>query len=228
MRRLVNRFYNSHLSGILFHTTPYLLRRELRGCDSALDLGCGPSSPLSFVSIRHSLGVEIFEPYLRSSKAKGVHDDYVLANLTKLEFRANSFDAIIMIGVIEHLQRKDGYVLLKKAEAVARKKIIITCPNGFLSQGAHDKIPFQVHNSGWSPADFRKMKFRVHGLSGPRALRKSNEPKTQLTDHVESDLISTIRFRPRLFWIGVAALFQIVIYRFPSLVFELLAVGEPS
>jgi hypothetical protein len=224
---IVARFYANENLAALFSTTPHLLSSELEGCDSVLDLGCGPNSPLRSVPVSYSVGVEIFKPYILSSQRRGVHDDYLLADLTRLAIRSNSVDAIVMIGVLEHLRKQEGYHLLKEAERIARKKIIVTCPNGFLPQEDHDRNPYQAHKSGWRPADLRNLGYRVHGLSGPRVFRKANERGTKLLDQRGSDpkanLLSTIGPRPKWFWLGVTAIFQIITYHLPAACFELLA-----
>jgi len=50
-------YRNKWISRFL-HTSVYCLQRELRGCDSVLDLGCGPSSPTQYCGVLYSVGVE--------------------------------------------------------------------------------------------------------------------------------------------------------------------------
>ncbi len=52
-----DRLYYSNLFSRLFHTLVYCLKKELRGCQSVLDLGCGPDSLLKCCSVNFSLGV---------------------------------------------------------------------------------------------------------------------------------------------------------------------------
>jgi len=78
----------------------------------------------------------------KESKKKQIHNEYILADLRKLEFKPKSFDAILCLEVIEHLTKEEGHDLIKKMEKWARKKIIITTPNGY------DCNPFQTHKSG--------------------------------------------------------------------------------
>ncbi len=47
------------------------LKRELSGCGEVLDLGCGYNSPLQYVEVSHSLGVDLFQPNIEESKKKG-------------------------------------------------------------------------------------------------------------------------------------------------------------
>ncbi len=115
-----------------------------------LDLGCGPSSPLQHCkNIKYSVGVEAFPPYLDVTKAKEIHTEYLAKKIEEVDFPEKSFDAVIMIKVLEHLPEKTGLEMLKKAEKWAKKKVIISSPNGFISQKEVDNNPLQKHLSGW-------------------------------------------------------------------------------
>lgn len=174
-----------------------LLEKELRGCRSVLDLGCGCSSPLQYIKVPYSVGVELFEPYLKESKKKGIHDEYILADIRKVEFKPKSFDCVLALEVLEHLPKEEGYKLLEKMEGVARKKIVITTPNSFIPQEEYDANIFQIHRSGWTVDDLKKLGFRITGMRGLKYMRKERGelrggpkalemPLTALTHHVTS------------------------------------------
>ena len=112
--KLIDYLYPKSFFGRLFHTRVYCLKKELAGCNSVLDLGCGPNSPVQFCSVSNKVGVESFKPYLESSKRKKIHDQYLLADVTKVKFKPRSFDAVILIDVLEHLDKVQGENLLKK------------------------------------------------------------------------------------------------------------------
>jgi diadenosine tetraphosphatase ApaH/serine/threonine PP2A family protein phosphatase len=72
-----------------------------------------------------------------------------------------------MIDLIEHLEKKDGLELLKEADRVARKQIIVYTPLGFFPMHFDKKDgtkdiwgldggEMQEHRSGWKPEDFGK------------------------------------------------------------------------
>ena len=66
---LVSLIYHNKLFETIFPTHVYVLKQELKDCESVLDLGCGPNSPLQYCSnVQHSVGVEAFQPYLEESK----------------------------------------------------------------------------------------------------------------------------------------------------------------
>ncbi len=147
---------------------------ELRGCKRILDLGCGKSSIVEHLNDEYySVGVDAFEPYLEESRQKNIHDEYVLSDIMSVNFSEKSFDAIISFQVLEHLTSEDGLELIKRMERWTKKKIIITTPNGFLSQEKYDDNDLQEHKSGWTPFEFRRLGFRGRGFSGLKIIARS-------------------------------------------------------
>jgi SAM-dependent methyltransferase len=140
----------------------------------------------------------------------------------ELDFKDNSFDAVIMIELIEHLLEKTSLKILKKAERWARKKVIVSSPNGFLRQGETDGNPWQKHLSGWSLERMRSLGYQCRGLAGLKLLRQENQSDTMSGE----DLMSSVKYRPRFFWFAIATLSQVVTYRVPRLAFELFSVKK--
>lgn len=222
MRDLISKLHHSKFLGLIFHTLNYCLQRELKDCESVLDLGCGSSSPLQYCSnIKYSVGVEAFSPYLEKSKRKKIHTEYIEGKIENLDFPENSFDSVIMIEVLEHLPTGIGLEILKRAEKWATKKVIVSSPNGFLPEEAVDNNPLQKHVSGWDYYKMKKLGFKSYGLAGLKFLRQKGQ-----NDTTGDDLTSTIRFRPKIFWLGVAALSQLFTYFVPQAAFELFSVKK--
>lgn len=222
MLALVRRLYRSPFVAALFHTTVYCLQRELADCQTVLDLGCGPQSPVAQCrDLRYSVGIEAFEPYYELAKQRKTHTELLCKRIEDLQFEPGSFDAVVMIEVIEHLAESDAKNVLALAERWARKKVIVTSPNGFVAQKAVDDNPLQVHLSGWELSKMRRMGFRSHGLLGLKWLRQEVH-----SDTMADDLFATIRLQPRPFWFAIASLSQIVTYYVPQLAFGLFSVKE--
>lgn len=185
------------------------LKKELKEDESVLDLGCGRNSSLRCCSVSYSVGVELFEPYLEESKKMEIHNEYILADIRKVEFKPKSFDSILALDVLEHLTKKEGLNLIKKMENIARKRIIIFTPNGYLCQDEYDGNEVQVHKSGWTVGEFKKLGYEVKGINGWKPLRKEK---------------AEFRFRPIIINSLFSDLTQTMTYYYPRFAFRLLAV----
>ena len=218
--KIIKVLYDNIIISNIFHTVVNCLQRELKDCESVLDLGCGPSSPIQYCkNVKYSVGVEAFENYLNESRSKKIHSHYLLKNITELDFAENSFDAVIMIEVLEHLPETTGYEMLEKINKWAKKKVIVSSPNGYLNQKALDNNPLQKHLSGW---DYKKMLglgFNSYGLAGLKQLRQEVQENT-----MGDNIMTSIKYKPKWFWFGMATLSQIYTYYFPKNAFELFNV----
>ncbi len=222
MKNLIKKLYHTPFFCSTFHTLVYELQKELKDCETVLDLGCGYSSPLEYChGIKYSVGVEPFKPYILKSKKKKIHSKYINKKIEELDFKNKSFDAVIMIEVLEHLPKKSGEKILKKIEKWAKKKVIISSPNGFIAQKALDNNPLQKHLSGWDCTAMKSKGYKSKGLAGLKFLRQEVP-----TNIMGDDLTVSMRFKPRLFWFIVATFSQIFIYYMPSLAFELFSVKK--
>ena len=221
MERIVKRFYHNSVISRVFHTLVYCLKRELKDCHSVLDLGCGPDSPIKYCNVKYSVGVDAFKPYIEKSRKKKIHSKYILGDITKLSFAPKSFDAAILIDVLKHLEKEVGAEVLEKAEKWAREKVIISTPNGYLPQKSIDENPFQAHQSGWKVEELEKLGYKAYGMAGWKFLRRENVSEKV---NQEGDIFSTIRFRPKSFWLIVSELTQLITYYFPKLAFEVFYV----
>lgn len=185
------------------------LKKELKGCESILDLGCGRSSPLRYCPVPYSVGVDLFKPYLEESKRMRIHNEYILTDVRKVEFKSKSFDCVLALDVIEHLTKNESLCLIKKMENIAKKKIIIFTPNGFLHQDEYDENKLQIHKSGWTVNEFKESGYEVKGINGWKPLRKER---------------AEFRFKPKIVNLLLSDLTQKITYYRPRSAFQLLAV----
>lgn len=144
-----------------------------------LEVGCGYSiyayalAPIS----RIACGVDININYLQKAKAKANSKNatFLLMSAENLAFKENTFDVILMIEVLEHINNDE-----KTLEEVFRiikpgGKLIVTVPNKFFPFETHairvrSKIiglPFGIPFLSWLPARVRKVfeTARVYTLS---------------------------------------------------------------
>lgn len=185
-----------------------LLERELIASSSVLDVGCGINSPLNKIKKTFYLeGIDI----INKKSINKIHDKYTKGNILNVEkyYKKKSFDTIVLLGVIEHLKRSEGKILLSKLESIARKKVIIQTPNGFLTQDPTEDNIYQEHISGFTTSDFYKLGYKIYGLRGLKFLRGE---------------YALVKYKPWYFWLFISHVTHWFTYYFPRLSFELLAV----
>jgi SAM-dependent methyltransferase len=141
---------------------------------SALDIGCGASSPLTCLrpTVR-TLGIDASASAVETARQRQVHDDYLVGDILELEpseilarARVDRFDLVTLFDVVEHLPRRLGFQLLEQCEALTSKWIVVQTPNGFLPQGPEFGNEYQRHHSGWFPHDFESLAYSVRGCDG--------------------------------------------------------------
>jgi SAM-dependent methyltransferase len=144
---------------------------------SICDLACGDGTLLQAVRKAmknnrqvYSVGLDIFAPYLRRAHARSTHDDYILCDVKRLPLRCKSVDAVLASNVLEHLEKEQGWKLLKETERVAREKVLIVVPNGFQIRQAFAGNVYEEHKSAWRPMEFERYGYGIRGSGAPNSL----------------------------------------------------------
>jgi hypothetical protein len=190
------------------------LEKAVSGCGTLLDVGCGSDSPVQTFNTKISCsGVDAFKGSLDISRQKKIHDRYFRMNVVDIgkKFKRDSFDCVTALDLIEHLNKKNGLKLVSMMEKIARRKIIIFTPNGFLKQGSIHNNPYQVHVSGWTPSEMKKLGFRVIGINGWKPLRTE---------------MAAIRYRPWFFWRIISDISQLFVRNRPEKAFQILCIKD--
>jgi len=209
MKKIIYKIYRK-----FFPDYQIELGKLTKDCKSLLDIGCGDNSPIHPFSKRiYCVGLDIFEPSLEKSKKKKIHNEYYKIDYSQAEeiFEENSFDCVLASDFIEHLEKKEGYELLRIMEKLSKKKVIIFTPNGFLPTGEYEGNPWQVHKSGWTVEEMKKRGYRVYGINGFKGLREG---------------LAKIRFKPRPFWLLISNISQYYTKNHPEKAFHLLCVKD--
>lgn len=162
----------------LFPVIPILtyqreLNYHLKNCESVLDIGCGGGSPLRHIYFKRAVGIDLDQEYIDEAAENRTHHELILSDVKtiKHKFHKKEFDACVALDLIEHLTKKDGLDLIADMERLAKKKVIIFTPNGYMNQ-KNEKHPLQNHQSGWTAEEMEKRGFKVYGMLGPKVLRK--------------------------------------------------------
>ncbi|MEI7809445.1 MAG: class I SAM-dependent methyltransferase [Verrucomicrobiota bacterium] len=149
------------------------LRTALSGCASVLDIGCGMNPTLRQLGVSQTCGAEGYAPSFNEARRQNTHDQLVQCDVRELSrhFQPGQFDACIALDVIEHLAKPDGLKLLADMERIARKRVVIFTPSGFLEQHHASNDDLQEHLSGWEAAEMERLGYHVTGQLGPKSLR---------------------------------------------------------
>lgn len=198
-----------HFENIFFF---FILQNQIGDSKSVLDVGCGNDSPLGRLNKTfYSEGIDIYKKCIDVSRKNKNHDAYRLGDVRKLGkyYKNGSFDVTMSLDVIEHLTKSESLKMISQMEIVAKKKVILMTPQGYIDQKAYDGNPYQVHHSGWTKKNLQDLGYKVYGLRGLKYLR---------------DEEASIRFRPWIFWGMCSAISEILLFFFPELSFQLFAV----
>lgn len=150
-------------------SSPWIIRYHLGNNHKVLDIGCGDGSLMTKVNSDKKyevVGVDLYKPSLKRAKRSGAYKSFFLNDLKKVKFRRKSFDVVLASQVIEHLNKQDALQLIKKLEKIAKHKIILTTPKGFVefdSFEARDSNKLQEHKSGWEIKELKDMGYTVYG-----------------------------------------------------------------
>jgi len=187
MNHKLKLLINESFPNVAFISYVLDLRKCLDGCRTVIDIGCGPSSPLRFVDIRHSVGLDGFEPNLVEARKIGTHNEYVLSDVRELadKFGGRRFDCCLALDVLEHLSKPEGYKFLSDMEQLASERVVVFTPNGFMPQGELRGNELERHLSGWEASELQALGYRVSGVYGWKIFRGETH---------------NLRFRPKVLW----------------------------
>ena len=124
-----------------------------------------------------------------------------------------------MLDVIEHMEKDKAKELIAKVTKWAKKKVIVSTPNGFVQQAELDGNPLQKHLCGFTSDDLNSMGFKCKGMAGLKIFRKDQESLK-----MDGELLHNIRFKPKIFFFILTSISQIIFYWFPKFSFSLFAI----
>jgi hypothetical protein len=200
-----------HLYKQRFNLMQSKLKRELKDCQSIVELGCGVKSPVAECTQNIiAVGIDGHLSSLLENKKNGYFKDYVLADLNHIPLKPNSFDCVAAFDVIEHLTKHQAKMLIGNMEEISKKKIILLTPNGFNPKcHLEDDSSLQVHRCSWTLDELSKRGYVVFGIDGARRLRGEQASAT---------------IKPQIVGSFLARLSDPFVFRCPSTAFALLCI----
>lgn len=133
---------------------------------SILDAACGLSLKSKYIPAQIRVGVDIYEEYFKhiESDVPYVVLKYDIRKLRDI-FMPKSFDLVIALDVMEHLEKSESLDVLRQCEEIARKAVIIETPRGYIPTNmdilGHGGDEWQTHRSGWEPEEFEALGYKT-------------------------------------------------------------------
>ncbi len=133
---------------------------------SVLDAACGLSLKSKYIPAQIRVGVDIHEEYFKHIEAEVPYVvlKYDIRKLNEI-FIPKSFDIVIALDVVEHLEKEESLELLRQCEKIARKAVIIETPKGYIPQNmdiqGHGGDEWQTHRCGWEPEEFEALGYQT-------------------------------------------------------------------
>jgi len=190
------------------------LEKNLKDCNSVLDVGCGSNSPLRNISkVDYCVGVDIFEPWINKSENDKIHHKYYQLDVLQLDsvFTEKSFDCVVALDLLEHFTKEEGNNLIKSVERIAKKRVVIFTTNGYIPQQESDNNPWNVHKSGRTASEMKKKGYQIIGINGLKILKGG---------------YGLLKFKPKFIWFIVTRITQFFVRNHPKRAFQLLCVKE--
>jgi len=154
-----------------------IIQNYIDPTDTVLDLGCGIMQATTDIlgepgnlCCKVILGVDVFQKYLDHIKYR--YPTLLMDLKNTAVFLDKSYDVVLCIDVLEHLEKMEAILLISEMERIARKLVIIYTPKDFVLNDDHVKEawgfvnnPFQIHKSNISQEEFLGMGFKVNTTS---------------------------------------------------------------
>jgi len=106
-------------------------------------------------------GVEIFPGY-RNPIHDYVYDRVFYGDIRELAGDLSLYDVVLLVDVLEHLTKEDGYQLIKRILTHTLKALIISTPLNVLPQGRYLGNLYESHRSRWTAVDLTDFDYTYH------------------------------------------------------------------
>lgn len=112
--------------------------------------------------------IEAFEPYI-TPLHKYIYDNIYLGKAEDVLLGLDNYDLILMVGVLEHLEKAEGLRLLKECSTKAGAIVLVT-PDGSSRQKPVWDNPYEEHKATWQMAELAEAGFKCEMASSSKIL----------------------------------------------------------
>jgi ubiquinone/menaquinone biosynthesis C-methylase UbiE len=149
------------------------------------------------------VGVDFQLDSVKRCEHHRIYDKLYLASASHLPFADKSFDTVVCVEVLEHLEKPESLMAIRELERIARRRVVITVPRESVdAHSGHDERQFlryegndprvwewvnaERHKSSYTARELRKMGFRCGRRSPARPLLRLLGPLRRLYDNYVS------------------------------------------
>jgi cyclopropane fatty-acyl-phospholipid synthase-like methyltransferase len=149
---------------------------QLKGAKNVLDVGCGDKSCTYIAS---SLGCSVYTIDAWLKHLPSLVLDLEVERLSKY-LPENSFDVVLVLDLVEHLEKRSGFDLIEDAKRICKKKVILLTPLKWSpntkcfndKKSVYYQNPYVLHKSLWEEKDFPDFEKIELNFTNPKLSRK--------------------------------------------------------
>jgi hypothetical protein len=145
---------NNLIRNKLDHIKFWFITKKFRNVNCLMDIGCGNRPQMVIGANKYHYLIDPSDTFCANywhQPFYHMHGTWADA-LNSIRKYHYPIDCIVLMDVIEHLEKDEGIELLQETEKLVNQIIIFT-PMGFMEQDDKDNI-WNTHKSGWIPSDF--------------------------------------------------------------------------
>ena len=137
----------------------------VRGCSSALEIGCGEGNNLRQTYAKQKVGIECFQPYVKEGDGVEFRIGDALKILPTIPDK--SFELILNIDCIEHFYKEDAIFVMKEMDRICSKRILLWTPSGLMVQNKQWHDDYRQwsdgleHKSSWVKEELEEWGYDV-------------------------------------------------------------------
>ena len=112
-------------------------------------------------------GIDAFLPNVMRLREQNVYREVLHALCPPLPFGDQTFNTVLLIEVIEHLEKNAAFHLISEAQRVAQHRVVLSTPNFPSFRPGHETLtgfnPLEAHVSYWERRTLKKFGFKLYG-----------------------------------------------------------------
>ena len=143
------------------------IQKHINPEDEVIDFGCGLMPLTRNIECKKMIGIDGWLPIVEQLRTELEDMEHISIWHLDLGGRFlevandNSIDVCLAIDLVEHFEKDDALVFIKHMERIARKRVVIFTPDGFMLQEREENAEFQRHWCGFDPSEFEEMGYSV-------------------------------------------------------------------